>query len=81
MYRKKKFDEIQFFIDKSHEIGTRPELFFYKHCLNIFENLFCYLMSKEEQYLDRCNSAVDHFFELGMSNYGDEMKKYITDNT
>ncbi|RVU70512.1 MULTISPECIES: helix-turn-helix domain-containing protein [Lactobacillus] len=77
---KHEINKTDFFINSAHDIPTRPELFFYKNGIFIFENLIRYLETKQKEYLNNCNKGIETLTNLDMKTYGSKVKAFVEKN-
>ena len=67
----------EYFIEAGKQIPTRPELFFYKNSLLFFENLLAYQAQPSADKMKYCRLAVQNYQLLGMTEYGQEVQKFL----
>ncbi|MDF7639633.1 helix-turn-helix domain-containing protein [Lactobacillus sp. ESL0791] len=65
-----KFTQTKYFIQVADSIPTRPELFFDKNFLLLFENLINYHYDPQKKYLNKVICAIKNFTYLGLPYYG-----------
>lgn len=74
---KRQADGAEYFIEAGKQIPTRPELFFYKNSLLFFENLLAYQAQPSADKMKYCRLAVQNYQLLGMTEYGQEVQKFL----
>lgn len=76
-----RFEEIQFFVDSSKQIKTKPEIFFYKEIIPVFDDIMKYHYNPKQEYLDNAETIIKSISLAGMKNYSRELQEFLNNNS
>lgn len=77
---RKNYDATKEFLKAAYEIPVSPEVCFYKMMISVLKNLVSYHYNRKQELLDKCESTLQQFAQIGMEQFAKEGHDFIAEN-
>lgn len=76
----KNYDATKEFLEAAYEIPVSPEVCFYKMMISVLKNLVSYHFTGKQELLNKCESTLQQFAEIGMEQFANKGLEFIAEN-
>lgn len=76
----KNYDATKEFLEAAYEIPVSPEVCFYKMMISVLKNLVNYHFTGKQELLNKCESTLQQFAEIGMEQFANKGLEFIAEN-
>lgn len=74
------YNYVDYLVTTSEKLPLKPQFFFYKDMIYFYKNLASYHFNHNKDDLNKCQTIISNVKFVGMSEYGNELDKFLNNH-